>query len=195
MEEVEADVGFVQIDVDLFRFGHDGDGRGGGVDTSLRFGLGDALDAVDAGLVLEPREGTVAFDLADDFLEAAHGVLGGAEHVGAPAPSLGVADVGSEKIGGPESGFVAAGAGPDFNDHVAVVVGVARQECALGVFLEPFDLFPQFRHFREREFAHLFVVGLVEHLTRLLELVGGGAVLVEQVDLALQRRVLSRQGL
>ena len=51
-EGVDAEVLGFDLDVDLFGFGEDGDGDGGGVDAALGFGGGDALDAVDAGLVL-----------------------------------------------------------------------------------------------------------------------------------------------
>ncbi len=42
----------VDVDLDLVDLGQDGDGGGGGVDAALRLGGGDALDAMDAALVL-----------------------------------------------------------------------------------------------------------------------------------------------
>ena len=80
-----------------------------------------------ARFVLQPRERAVAVDLADHFLEAALGVLGDAQQSGAPAALLGVANVGPIEICGPESGFVAARAGADLDDHVALIVRVAGQ--------------------------------------------------------------------
>ena len=44
--------------------------------------------------------------------------------------ALGVADVHPVELGGEQRGLLAAGAGPDLDDHVAVVVRVARQERA-----------------------------------------------------------------
>ena len=90
---------------------------------------------------------------------------------------------------------VATGAGADFDDHIALVVGVARQQGALGIGLDLLNLFAKLGDFHLREFAHFVVIGLVEDFAGLLQLVRGGAVLIAQVDLLLQRRMLSGQRL
>src|SRR5205085_1645913 len=68
--DVDLEVVRVDLDVDLLRLGHDRDRRRRGVDTALRLGLGDALDAVRAALELEHREGAVALHGEGDLLEA-----------------------------------------------------------------------------------------------------------------------------
>ena len=136
--------------------------------------------------VLEPGECAVAFDLADDLLETAHRVGAGAHDVVPPAPGFGVADVGAEQVGGPESGLVAARAGADFDDHVAFVIGVSREQRESGVGFELLDPLAEFGDLGLREFAHFVVVGFFEDLLRLLQFVGGGAIFVEQADLGLQ---------
>ena len=59
----------VDVDLDLVGLGHHDDRRGRGVDAPARLGRGDALDAMDAALELEPAVGAVAADLDDRLLD------------------------------------------------------------------------------------------------------------------------------
>jgi hypothetical protein len=45
-----------------------------------------------------------------------------------PAPPLGVADVHPVQLSGKQGRLFSAGSGPDLDDHVPVVVGIARQQ-------------------------------------------------------------------
>ena len=75
VEDVDAQVVLVDVDVDLLGLGQHGDRRRRGVDAALRLGRRHALDAVDAALVLQARVGALAVDLEDDLLEAADAAL------------------------------------------------------------------------------------------------------------------------
>ena len=67
-EGVDAQVGGVQLDVFQFiRFGHDGDGAGGSMDTALAFGGRDALYAVAARFKFQTTVRAQADDAGDDF--------------------------------------------------------------------------------------------------------------------------------
>ena len=70
----------------------------------------------------------LADDAADDFLVAA--VLAGAlaQHLDLPALGFGVAGVHAEQVAGEQRRFVAAGAGADFEEDVAVVVRILGHE-------------------------------------------------------------------
>ena len=128
-EGVDAEVLGFDLDVDLFGFGQHGDGDGRGVDAALGLGGGDALDAVDAGLVLELRVDVVAFDDGGDVLEAvADAGLGLGEDLDLPLVLLGEAEVHAEDLGDEERGLVAAGAGAELEDDVLLVVGILGQE-------------------------------------------------------------------
>ena len=195
VEEIEADVGLVELDIQVVGLGEHGDGGGGGVDASLGLGFGDALHAVDAALVLESGERAVAVDLADHLFDAAGGVFAEAEHVGLPSLGFGVADVGAEQIAGPESCFVAADAGADFDDHAALVVGVAGQQRAAGFLFELRDSLGQLVGLGLREFAQLGVVGIGEHLAGLREAAAGLLPVVKQLHDGLKRGVLAGESL
>src|SRR4029077_14487215 len=82
---VDLEIVGLDLDVDVFGLRQHRDGRGRGVDAALRFGVGHALHAVHAGLELQPGERPAAFDLGDDFLEAALGALGEGKDFGGPA--------------------------------------------------------------------------------------------------------------
>src|SRR5581483_12129088 len=65
---VDLQVGVVDLDVDVLGLGQHRNGGGRGVDAALRFGIGDALHAMHAGLEFHLRESAAAFDHCDDFL-------------------------------------------------------------------------------------------------------------------------------
>ena len=109
---------------------------GRGVDAALRLGDRHALHAVHAALVLQPgprrprraRACPCAFTATVDVLVAAEVGLGGVEDLGPPAAPLGVAQVHPQQVAGEQRRLLAALAGLDLEDHVAVVVGVARDQ-------------------------------------------------------------------
>ena len=71
-EGVNAQIRRIEFDFAHFgRFGHDRDGTGGGVNAALRFGLGDALNTVAAGLEFQSGVYVGAGQLDDDFAVAA----------------------------------------------------------------------------------------------------------------------------
>ena len=104
---------------------------GGGVDTSLGFGLWDALDAVGAAFVLEAWVCAFALDLEDDFLDAADSGVVKGEDGCFPSVVFGESLIHAEEFVGEEAGFFAAGAGSDFEDGVGIVGFVARDESDL----------------------------------------------------------------
>ena len=174
---VDAQVGLVDGDVDLLDLGQHRDGRGGGVDAARRLGVGHALHAMDAGFELEPREGAAAPDLGDDFLEAALGALARGQKLGLPAMVGGIALVHAVEIAGEQRGLVAAGAGADFEDDVALVHRVLGQEGEPDVLLQGFALALQQRALFARDVAHLRVGrGIGDHLVEVGELGDGVAI-------------------
>ena len=118
----------LDLDLHLIRFRQIGDGRGRRVDAALRLGLGDALHAMAAAFVLEMLEDVVAGDAEDDFLVAA--LLAGAEgnFLDLPALIAGIVRVHAIEVAGEDGRLVAAGAGADFQHHIAVVHGVLGQQ-------------------------------------------------------------------
>lgn len=106
---------------DVFAFGEDGDGGGGGVDAAAAFGFGDALYAVRAGFEFEGGIDVLPGDAADDFFVAAvfAGVFG--EYFELPAFAFRVFVVHAKEVAREDGGFVAAGAGADFEVDVGFV--------------------------------------------------------------------------
>ena len=100
----------------------------GGVDAALGLGGGDALDAVDAGLVLHLRVDLVAFEDGGNVFETADVGGGLGEDFDFPAVLLGEAEVHAEDLGDEERGLVSAGGGAELDDDVLVVVGVFGEE-------------------------------------------------------------------
>ena len=53
---VDAQVGVVDLDLDVLDLGQHGDGGGGGVDAALRLGVGHPLHPMHAAFELQPAE-------------------------------------------------------------------------------------------------------------------------------------------
>ena len=100
------------------------------------FGVGHALHAVHAGFEFQLGEGAAAADLGDDFLVAAHGAFARGDHLDLPALLGGVALVHAEQIAREQRRLIAAGAGADFEDDVALVHRVLGQERKPDLLLE-----------------------------------------------------------
>ena len=107
------------------------------MDAPLALGDGDSLHPVDATLELQPRPRCftglgVPTGLHGDphVLVAAEVGLGGVEHLGAPAPALGVAQVHPQQVTREQGRLLASLTGLHLEDDVAVVVGITRDEQA-----------------------------------------------------------------
>ena len=105
------------------------------MDTSLGFGDGHALHAVDAALVFEVGPHTLVgggralrADRKRDVLETAELRMGRAQLGNAPAVRLGVAAVHARQVGGKQRRFFAAFTGFDFEDDVHRILGVAGSQ-------------------------------------------------------------------
>ena len=143
------------------------------MDAALALGLRHALDAVRATLELEDRVGAVAGDPERDLLEAAdlRGARG--EDLGPEPEPLRVASEHRVEVAGEERRLVATGAGPDLDDHIRLVVGIAldhRQADLFRKFLEPR------RGVRDQRLQLGVGGALVEQLAGAGEIVGEGRV-------------------
>jgi len=166
---IDAKVGRIDGDVvgnrvGLGEHGHRARRR---MNAPLRLGLGYALHAVPSRLELELGVGTLPDDARDDFLEAAHVARAFRNQLELPFVAFGVARIHAKQVAREQCGLVAAGPGAYFEEHVALVVGIARQKGALQLFFERV-------HSRSRRLR--FVVGerfrlrIGEHLLRRLKI-------------------------
>src|SRR5438552_8297166 len=83
---------------------------------------------MDAALELEPAVWAVAVHLHDRFLDPADASFVQAEQLGLEPMALGVPEVHPEELGGEQRRLLPTRAGADLEDHVAIVVRVAREE-------------------------------------------------------------------
>ena len=123
-------------DVDFVGFGQHGDRRRRRVNAAARFGRRHALHAVHAALVLQLAVDALAFDVDDDFLDAALAGFAERHHLELPALALGVARVHAIEVAGEERRLVAARAAADFDDDVLLVVGILGQQQHLELAVE-----------------------------------------------------------
>ena len=128
--DVDLQVVGIDLDLDLVGLGQHGDGRRRGVDAPLGLGLGNALDPVRPALELEHRIGAVALDREGEVAVADR------ERLDLEPAALGVAGQHPVQVTGPQCRFVAARAGPDLDDHVLVVVGIALDHRQADLLLE-----------------------------------------------------------
>ena len=121
------------MSADGIGFRHDGDRAGGRVDAALRLGLRHALHAMPARLELELRVRAAPDDPQDDLLVAAELGRRFGDDFDLPARAFRVAGIHPAEASCEERRFVAARSGADFQEDVALVVGVLRQQHALQV--------------------------------------------------------------
>ena len=168
---VDAQVGLVDLDVDLLGLGKYGDGSRGGLNAALGLSLGNALDAVHAGLELHDGVDAVALDLELDGLKATGLAGAGVEHGSLPAARLAKALVHLVQIAGEDGRLVATGGGADLDDGVLVVVGVTRDEHVLNVFLELGKLGLVFGDVHLEHLLLIGIGGIVQHFLGSLDVI------------------------
>ncbi len=81
-----------------------------------------------AAFVLQFAVHLIAADQRDDFLQTAHGAFAFGSDFDFPVLRFGVAGVHAENFRGEERGFVAAGAGADFEHDVLFIDRIFRQQ-------------------------------------------------------------------
>ena len=127
-EGIHPQIGFVDLD----RFGfvslrHYSNRAGRGVDAALGFGFRHSLHPVRTGFKFQGAINAIAREAGDDFLETAVLPFIFAEHLDLPPAFLGIAGIHAKQVAGKDSGFIAPGAGTDFQEHVLGVIGVFGQ--------------------------------------------------------------------
>ncbi|ABA50496.1 hypothetical protein BURPS1710b_3601 [Burkholderia pseudomallei 1710b] len=128
-ERVDPQIGRIDLDfADLVGLGHHRDRARGRMDAALRLGRGHALHAVAARFELQARVRAVARDPHDHFLVAAEIRRALRHHLDLPALPLRVAQVHPQQVAREQRRFVAARARADFDEDVALVVRVLRQQ-------------------------------------------------------------------
>src|SRR5688572_23553230 len=189
------------------------------MDAALGFGGGHALHAVAARLELEARVRALAHHPRDHLLVAARLARALGDDLDLPAVPFGEARVHAEEVAREKRALVAAGAGADLEEQVAIVVRVLRQQHALQVLGErglaraagPDLVLGEFLHARVAR--HLLGGGhvlaraavlsegldhgrdlgtLLRELAELVHVVGGVGVREPRVDLA-QARLQARE--
>src|SRR5262249_18691454 len=195
------------LHVHVFGLGQHGDRNSGSVHATLLFGLGHALHAVNAALILHARVHAFTFDDGDDFLQPAHARLRRGEHLHFPALALRVARVHPENLRGKKRGFVTTCAGADFEYYVLLVVGILgyKQDFEFGLsrgqpFFQTRKLFlgvsPQLsiRLLRDHRLAlfdptlHVLVFTVLLHDLRELSVSFGGLLVARRIPNRLRRR-------
>ena len=147
----------------------------GGVDPALRLRLRHPLDPMPARLELEPRV-RLAADHADHRLAvAAVLALAPAHDLDGPPPRLRVPQVHAQEVPGEERRLLAARAGPDLEERVAVVGRVHRNEQGAELALHRVARRLRLAQLVPRQLADLRV-RVPQHLARRLDRVDRAAV-------------------
>ncbi len=109
------------------------------MNPALGLGCRYALHAVCAGLELEAGEHAPADDAADHLTVAAVLARALADRLDLPPLRFGVASVHAQQVTDEDRRFVAAGAGADLEEDVALVARIARQQQALELAITGFE--------------------------------------------------------
>ncbi len=163
-ECVDAEVGGVDLHLfDLFGLGQYRHGAGGGVDAALGLGFRHPLHPVHPGFELEARIGAPADDAQDDLPVAAVFPLAGTDHLGLPALAGGVLGVHAQQVASEQGSLIATGAGPDLQEDVGLIAGVAGQQQQTQLLFQIGQPVPGRPGFLLGQFADLGVL-VLEHV-------------------------------
>ena len=175
--DVDLELVWIDLDLDLLRLGHHRDGRRGRVDPARAFGLGHPLDAVRPALPLEHGVRAVTLDREGRLLVAAAVRRARLELLDLEAASLGVTAQHPVDLAGPERSLVAADPLPHLDDHVLAIGGIRRDEGetqlllqAARALLELGDQLAQVRVLARRRKVVPRCVPLLREVVRPLEL-------------------------
>ena len=113
---------------------------------------------MDAALIAQGAEDLVAGDFENHLLHPAERAWAGFERLDLEAVGLGEARVHAVEVGGEKRGLVAAGAGAEFHDGVAVLIRVGREQRVLHGGLGLGDALFERGDFRRGHLGHLGVV-------------------------------------
>ena len=127
-EGIDLQIGGAYLHVHLFGLGQHRHGDGGGLDLAVGFGDRDALHAVHAAFKLEAGVCALAVDHEADLLEPAEARFVRIHHFGLPAPGFCVHRIHAEQHPREQGALFSPGAGADLNDHVLIVVLIAREQ-------------------------------------------------------------------
>ena len=122
------DIGGVDLDLDILRLGQDRHRGGRGLNATLGFGFGNALDAMHAAFEFEAGPDAVALHHKGDFLEAAKLGLVGVHQRELVAAGFRVHGIHTVKHGGKERRLLASRAASDLHHDVFIVVGIAGEQ-------------------------------------------------------------------
>ena len=170
--DFDANVGFRNLNVEVFYFRQYRDGDRGGMDASLRLGDGNTLNAVCSGFILQTGVSALPFDHKGDFLITADADFIFGKDLDMPAAGFRVVCVHAEQVCREQGGFITAGAGANFNDHVFGIPRIFGNQQRADLFFKLFNAgfefidfhLSQFRHFVVRSAGQFF--GIVKLLQR-----------------------------
>src|SRR3990170_1123949 len=195
VEDIDPQLLLVDMHVHVVRLRQDSDGGGGGVDAAAGLGDGDALDAVDAALVLEAGVGAAAVQLEDDLLEATAVAFVRVQELHGPALALRIAAVHAVEVGGEEGGLLATGGGADLHDHVLIGEGVPGQQGEPQLLLQGVDGSLRLLDLLAGEGDHLRVAALLGDAAGAVQRLAEAAQFTIYGDDILQRGVLAGERL
>ena len=136
------------------------------MNTARCLGIGYALHAMNARFVFEFGEGAAAVDFGDDFFIAAHRAFARGHQLDLPSLLGGIALVHAEQVAGEQGGLVSAGAGADFENHIALVHRVLGQKRKPQPMLECGAPGLELGLFRFRNRAHFRIGRRIGHQAR-----------------------------
>ena len=162
------------------------------MNPSLRFRGRYALYAVCAGFEFQFRVNTAASHAADDFLVTAVFAFARADNFHRPFHRFRVFGIHAKKITGKYCRFVSAGAGPNFEIDVAVIMRIGRNQRLLQFQLQRFTILLQRGQFFFAHLAH-FVITVAGHFRGGNDVISECFVLPKQANDWIQPRIFHPQ--
>ncbi len=186
-------VGGVDGDIDILSLGQHRHGRRACVDAPLRLGLGHALHAVHAALILHARVRAAPREAQHDLLHSAHLGVAFVHQLALKAVPLGVALIHAQKVRAEKRRLLAARARANFDHHIPLIVGVFGQQHEPEPVLYFSFLFGKGKKLLADELLHLRLVRLGKHAPAFRRSAGRGGIFIVSVNDIRNARVLASE--
>ncbi len=125
---INAQIFVFDLDIHFLSFRQNRNSCRRSVDAPLGFSGGHTLHAVNATFKFQMSKGALAEDIGDDFLIAAMLAIGCGNNFHLPSLGGGITLIHAEQIARKNGGFIAAGSGAHFKDHIAFIGCVFGQK-------------------------------------------------------------------
>ena len=167
---VDADIFLVDHDIHFLCLRHDRHGHSGCVDPSAALRLRHTLYTVHTALVFQPGVRSLSRDHEHALLETADAVFIQGDQLCLPVTAVRIVYIHAVDLSRKKGRLIAAGACPDLNDNILVIIRVFGKEKDLQLLLQFLHALPGLIQLFLCQLAHFLVRFFLQHSKAVIDI-------------------------